>query len=263
MARATVVERGEYFLKAVVEGVPPSLVNSLRRVIISELPVMAIDNVVVVNNTSVMYDEMLAHRLGLIPLTTPLQSLPPYEDCVSGLADPSECSTRLTLQVTAEGDTTIYSGDLASDRPDVVPVYKDIPIVKLVKGQSIVLEAYAKLGVAKDHAKWQAATASYYYYPKVVVKSENCREMCKEICRQLENPIECSFNKAWTCKDLCKEGLEVTWDKNKYVFWVESFGNYDVNTALREAFRILKRKFAVFAEELFRRASSRQSLNID
>ncbi|MGC8994821.1 MAG: DNA-directed RNA polymerase subunit D [Pyrobaculum sp.] len=255
MPQARVVEKSGLFLKAVVEGVPPTLINSLRRVIISELPVMAIDSVVVVNNTSVMYDEMLAHRLGLIPLTTPLSALPPIEDCISGLADPSECSARLTLQVTADGDVTVYSGDLVSERPDVAPVYKDIPIVKLVKGQSIVLEAYAKLGVARDHAKWQAALASYYYYPRVEVRNEECRERCREICAKLEDPIECTFNKAWTCKNLCKDGLEVTWERNKYVFWVESFGNYDVETALREAFRILKKKFVSFAEELSRKAS--------
>jgi DNA-directed RNA polymerase subunit D len=260
MPQARVVEKSGLFLKAVVEGVPPTLINSLRRVIISELPVMAIDSVVVVNNTSVMYDEMLAHRLGLIPLTTPLGALPPIEDCVSGLADPSECSTRLTLQVTADGDLTVYSGDLVSERPDVAPVYRDIPIVKLVKGQSIVLEAYAKLGVARDHAKWQAALASYYYYPRVEVRDEECRERCREICAKLEDPIECTFNKAWTCKNLCRDGLEVTWERNKYVFWVESFGNYDVETALREAFRILKRKFASFAEELSRKASVAEKL---
>ncbi|MGB9705481.1 MAG: DNA-directed RNA polymerase subunit D [Pyrobaculum sp.] len=260
MPQARVVEKSGLFLKAVVEGVAPTLINSLRRVIISELPVMAIDSVVVVNNTSVMYDEMLAHRLGLIPLTTPLSALPPIEDCVSGLADPSECSARLTLQVTADGDLTVYSGDLVSERPDVAPVYKDIPIVKLVKGQSIVLEAYAKLGVARDHAKWQAALASYYYYPRVEVRNEECRERCREICAKLEDPIECTFNKAWTCKNLCKDGLEVAWERNKYVFWIESYGNYDVETALREAFRILKKKFAFFAEELPRKASVLEKL---
>ena len=256
MPRVSIVEKSELFLKAIVEGVPPSLVNSLRRVIISELPVMAIDTVVVVNNTSVMYDEFLAQRLGLIPLTTPLHSLPTYEECATGVADPTECGTRLVLQVTADGDVTVYSGDLVSDRPDVVPVYKDIPIVKLVKGQSIVIEAYAKLGIAKDHAKWQAATASYYYYPKVVIKDEKCREICKEICPDIEDPVKCTFNRAWTCKDLCKGGLDVEWEKNKYIFWAESFGNYDVDVALKEAFRILKRKFEAFAEELVKKASA-------
>jgi DNA-directed RNA polymerase subunit D len=255
MPRGRVVEKYPLFLKAIIEGVYPSLVNSLRRVIISELPAMAIDFVVVVNNTSVMYDEMLAHRLGLIPLTTPLQSLPSIEDCESGLVDPSECTTRLTLQVTAESDMIVYSGDLVSERPDVVPVYKDIPIVKLVKGQSIAIEAYAKLGRARDHAKWQAAIASYYYYPKVEVKDEKCREVCKDICKNLEDPLECTFNKAWTCKDLCGEGLTVEWDRYKYVFWVESFGNYDAETALREAFRILKRKMTTFLETLIQKAT--------
>ncbi|MFN7105795.1 MAG: DNA-directed RNA polymerase subunit D [Pyrobaculum sp.] len=254
MPNAAVVEKSERFLKAVIEGACPSLVNSIRRVVIADLPTMAVDSVIIVNNTSVMYDEMLAHRVGLIPLTTPLHSLPPIEDCESGLADPSECSTRLVLQVSADGDVTVYSGDLVSDRPDVVPAYKDIPLVKLTKGQSIVLEAYAKLGRARDHAKWQAAVASYYYYPRVVIKDEKCRETCREVCKNLEDPLDCTFNKVWTCKDLCKEGLEVEWEKNKYVFWVESFGNYDVDTALREAFRILKNKFTTFLEALEQKA---------
>lgn len=254
--RVEVVEKNNLFLKAVVEGVRPSLINSLRRVIISELPVMAIESVVMVNNTSVMYDEFLAHRLGLIPLTTPLDALPRIEECESGLADPSECSVRLVLQVTADSDMTVYSRHLASDRPDIVPVNGDIPVVKLVKGQSVVLEAYARLGRAKEHAKWQAALASYYYYPKVTVKKEECREVCREVCKNLEDPIECTFNKAWTCKDLCKDGIEVEWEENKYVFWVESFGNYDVNTALREAFRILKGKFTSFWEALSRKAQN-------
>ncbi|MEZ0319787.1 MAG: DNA-directed RNA polymerase subunit D [Pyrobaculum sp.] len=256
MPKASVVEKSALFLKAVIEDVPPSLINSLRRVVISELPVMAIDYVVVVSNMSVMYDEMLSQRLGLVPLITPLKDLPPIEDCESGLADPSECTVRLMLQVTADSDVVVYSGDLVSDRPDVAPVYKDMPIVKLVKGQGVVLEAYAKLGRARDHAKWQAATASYYYYPKVVVKDGSCREACKEVCKNLEDPLECTFNKAWTCKDLCGDGVDVSWEKNKFVFWVESFGNYDVDTALREAFRILKKKFADFTETLQRKAEA-------
>ena len=257
MPKVSIVEKSQFFAKAVVEGVPPSLINSLRRVIISELPVLAIDSVVVVNNTSVMYDEMLAHRLGLIPLTTPLKDLPPIEDCESGLVDPSECTVRLTLRVNATGDVVVYAGDLVADRPDVAPVYKDIPIVKLVEGQSVVVEAYAKLGRARDHAKWQAALASYYYYPKVVVKREECREMCKEVCRNLENPLECTFNKATTCKEMCGDGIVVEWEKDKYVFWIESFGNYDAETALREAFRILKKKFEDFLDALSRKAEAK------
>ncbi|ABL87875.1 DNA-directed RNA polymerase, subunit D [Pyrobaculum islandicum DSM 4184] len=256
MPKATIVEKTPLFLKAVIEGAYPSLVNSIRRVIISELPVMAIDYVVIVSNTSVMYDEMLAHRLGLVPLTTPLQALPPIEDCETGLVDPSECTVRLMLQINAESDKIVYSGDLVSERPDVVPVYKDIPIVKLVKGQSIILEAYAKLGRAKEHAKWQAALASYYYYPRIKVLDEKCKEECKDICKELTNPFECTFNKAWTCRDICGDRLIVEWDRYKYVFWVESFGNYDVETALREAFRILKKKFSDFITTLTQKAGS-------
>ncbi|MCC6019811.1 MAG: DNA-directed RNA polymerase subunit D [Thermoproteaceae archaeon] len=255
MPAVKVVEKTPLFLKAIVDGVSPSLVNALRRVIIAELPALAIDTVIVITNTSAMYDEMLAHRLALIPLTTPLHALPSIEDCETGVVDPSECTVRLTLNVTASDDVMVYSGHLVSDRPDVAPVYKEVPIVKLVKGQSIVLEAYARLGRARDHAKWQAALASYYYYPRVVIKDDRCREICKDICKNLEDPLECTFNRAWACKDICGDGLVVEWDKYKYVFWIESFGNYDIDTVLRETFSIIKKKMSRFLETLMQRAA--------
>lgn len=257
MPSARILERDNLRLKVLVEGVPPSLVNSLRRVVISEVPVLAIDNVVVINNTSVMYDEMLAHRLGLIPLTTPLSQFPKIEECEGGVVDPAECTVRLTLQVTAEEDKTIYAGDLASDNPGVKPVYPDMPIVKLARGQSISLEAYARLGRAKEHAKWQAGLSAYYYYPKLVVlkEDEECLRLCRAICdgafgaRLSEfDPEKCTYNKLKTCQSACNGTILVEWDKYKYIMWFESYGNMSVDEMLGEAFRILKTKFISFLD---------------
>ncbi|AEA13299.1 RNA polymerase, insert [Thermoproteus uzoniensis 768-20] len=269
MPSAKVLERDNLHLKLYIEGVKPSLINSIRRIIISEVPVFAIDQVLIVNNTSSMYDEMLAHRLGLIPLTTPLDLFPKIEECETGMVDPAECTVRFTLQVTADDAKTVYSGDLVSDHPDVKPVYPDIPIVKLVKGQSISLEAYARLGRAKEHAKWQAGLATYYYFPKLIVKGEDpqCLAQCKSICPDAFgnslnefNPYKCTFGKLKTCENLCGGLLAVDWDRFKYIMNIESYGNMDVDKMLSEAFRIFKVKLNTFLEtlerEVYRSASA-------
>ncbi len=259
-----ILERSDYYVRFVVEGLPPSIVNSLRRIIISEVPVLAIDDVVIIDNNSVMYDEVLAHRLSMIPIKTDLKKFPKIEECEEGLVDQSLCTARLYLHVEADKPMIVYSGMLKSDDPSVAPVRDDIPIVKLGRGQRIILEAYAKLGRARDHAKWQAGLAAYQYYPKVIVKRGNdrrCFELCSQFCRdaleydertgmRIVDVKRCSFNMWKTCENLCGGSIEVLWDENKYIFWVESYGNMSVRDLLEESFRILKRKFEVFVQDL-------------
>ena len=259
-----ILEKEDNYLKMVIEGVSPPLVNALRRVLISDVPCLAIDEVVILDNTSVMFDEVLAHRLALIPLKTNLKKFPKIEECEEGLVDQSQCSARLTLQVEAREPTIVYSRDLKSDDPDVEPVYPDIPIVKLGKGQRIVLEAIARLGRAREHVKWQACLAAYYYYPKVIIvnsSDKKCYDMCRDICpdaldwndnegMKVKDVEKCTFNRWKTCEHVCEGSIKVDWEINKYVFWIESFGNMPMRDLIEEAFRILKKKFEDFVEIL-------------
>lgn len=256
-----ILEDSELYLKIIIEDASPALVNSLRRVLISEVPVLAIDEVIILDNTSVLYDEVLAHRLSLIPIKTDLNKLPKIEECEAELVDPSLCQVRFELNVDAKEPITVYSGDLRSEDPWARPVYDDIPIVKLDRGQRIVIEAYAKLGRARNHAKWQPCIAAYYYYPRVTVTGgavEGCRA-CLEICPnaleivngeiKIKDPLLCTFNKWKVCEQMCPS-VRVEWDEGKYVFWIESFGNMDVYSLLRESFRILKEKFQTLMKDL-------------
>jgi DNA-directed RNA polymerase subunit D len=158
-----IIEKDESSIKISIKGVPRSYASAVRRFALSEVPVMAIDDVVVLENSSVMYDELMAHRLGLIPLFTDLQRyvLPEECECKSELGCP-KCRVLFVLDVEAtDRPRTVYSGDLVSaEDKQTRPTNPSIPIVKLVPGQKLKLEAYARLGKGKDHAKWQPATVS-------------------------------------------------------------------------------------------------------
>lgn len=151
-------------LRFILRGCDTAFANALRRTMISEVPCMAIEDVFIFSNTSVMHDEILAHRLGLIPLTTDLERyvLPEKCDCGSELGC-SRCRAVLTLDVSSEGGVrTVYSGDLVPEDPAIRPVSPAIPIVKLAPGQTVKLEAYARLGLGKAHAKWQPVSCCIY-----------------------------------------------------------------------------------------------------
>ena len=157
-----VLERDEKKIRVIIKGIHRSYVNAVRRFAISEVPTMAIDEVVILENSSAMYDELIAHRLGLIPLKTDLTRyvLPEECDCGSPLGCP-KCRVLLVLDAGAIDKTkVVYSGDLVSEDEFVKPISNSIPIVKLAPKQAIKLEAYARLGKGKEHAKWQPTTAS-------------------------------------------------------------------------------------------------------
>jgi len=145
-----------------LEGIDRSYANAIRRFCIAEVPSMAIDDVVILENSSVLYDEILAHRLGMIPIKTDLERyvLPEKCDCGSPLGC-HKCRVLFVLDAKGRDKvTTVYSGDLVSEDREIRPVSETIPLVKLAQGQSVKLEAYARLGRGKEHAKWQPCTVA-------------------------------------------------------------------------------------------------------
>lgn len=160
--KVKVLQESDDEISLQLEGVDRSYANAVRRFCISEVPSMAIDDIVILENSSVLYDEILAHRLGMTPLKSDLERyvLPENCDCGNPLGC-QKCRVLLVLDATAkERPRTVVSGDLVSEDREVGPVNPNIPIVKLAVGQSVKLEAYARLGRGKEHAKWQPATAS-------------------------------------------------------------------------------------------------------
>lgn len=162
MASVDIVEHSDERIAVRFKGVPRQYVNALRRIALSEVPTMAIDDIVIQENSSVMHDEALAHRLGLIPIRTELNRFVRASDCdCKSSLGCTKCRVMLYLDAEAkEKSRPVLSGELNSEDDYVKPSNPDIPIIVLAPGQRLKLEAYARLGTGKMHAKWQPVSVA-------------------------------------------------------------------------------------------------------
>ena len=265
--KVEIVDKTDTTLRLIIRDTDASFMNSLRRIMLTEVPSMAIEDVVIVENSSILNDEILAHRLSFIPLTTDLESynLPEECPCKSEFGC-NLCRVALTLNVeAAEGMKTVYSGDLISENPDIRPVSNRIPIAKLVPGQKIKLEAYARLGKGKIHAKWQPVSmCAYKYFPQIRIDEKRCDacEECVKVCPKkilgtVENRIEVRNLTDCTlcedCVDACPvdpPAIEITWDKNTFISDIESTGALPVERIVLESVSLLDKKASEFVKKL-------------
>lgn len=262
-----ILEHTDRHVRLIVEEAPLALVNAIRRISIAEVPSMAIDYVYFIENNSPLYDEIIAHRLGLIPLTSEkaLDKYAPPEVCRENEERP-DCYARLYLEVEA-GDSTkvVYSGDMVSDDEDVKPVYDKIPIVVLGPGQKIAFEARARLGRGKEHAKWSpVSVATHKYVPKIIINTSKCKlpecRKCIEVCPKhilvakdnkvvVENELECTLCRQ--CVRVCPENaIKVSWKPNTYIMYIESTGVLKPERIVLEAAKILREKAERLLKEL-------------
>jgi len=173
-------------------GVDAPIANALRRILISEVPTVAIEKVFIYNNTSIMQDEVLAHRLGLVPIKVDPRRFVYKNKLVADYTSSETVVFRLEKKCTRNPDpnaeekylnSAVHSRDLiwvpqAEQAEEFAedparPVHEDILLVKLRPGQEVVLEAYCEKGVGKDHAKFSpVATATYRLLPEISFKED-------------------------------------------------------------------------------------------
>ena len=133
-----------------LKGVSLEYANALRRICLNGVPIFAIDTVDIIENTSIIADEDLAHRLGMIPLKTELSRFDEPDSRVMFTLDSGDI----------QSPRTITTADLLTKDEVVKPISDKIPIAYLAPGQRIRFEAYAKLGRGTEHAKWNSANIS-------------------------------------------------------------------------------------------------------
>ena len=245
-------------LAFVVRDSSASMMNALRRIAIDEVPVMAIEDVEIRKNSSVLYDETIAHRLGLVPLTTDSESYNLPSECKCNGAGCARCQVKLTLSYDEPG--MVYSDELKSKDPKIKPAFGKIPIVKLIKGQKLEVEVTAVLGKGKEHAKWSPGLVFYKHYPvfKITqeIKDHSLVETFPGIFEEKGGKIsinESEFLKSHltdSIEEITGGSVKVEDKENDFVVFVESWGQLGCKEILESSMEIFNDKLAAFQEGL-------------
>jgi DNA-directed RNA polymerase subunit D len=215
------IEREQRSARFLARGVSPSFANGVRRAMIADVPTFSIDTVRVIENSSVMFDEQIGLRLGLVPLTTPV--------------DEFDVGDEVTLSIDVEGPGAAYSGDLVSSEELVQAAEENVPIIELKEGQRLELEADAVLDRGREHAKHQGGVSVGYRHlqrAEVVGERGEFEDDEPQIVRSVvEDDGELVPTEAFD-HDLSErypgKEVEVTDVEDAFVFHVETDGSFAV-----------------------------------
>lgn len=269
-------------------GVDAPIANAIRRILLAEVPTMAIENVFIHDNSSIMHDEMLAHRLGLVPLkidprrfqtwkkgdpvtpnnTVKFRLLAKCEHRRSAHRDP-----HAPPEVLYEG-SKVFSKSIEhvpfGDQRELLqgvtprPVHDDLLLVKMRPGQAIHVEMNATKNIGKEHAKWSpVATAAYRMLPEVTLKQPvrgDDATALQQLCPANVFDIEDGFATVARPRDctVCRECVRAPWSekveltrkRDHFIFSVESTGAMSAATLVLEALEVLVKKCDVVEREL-------------
>ena len=248
----------------IVRDAEVPFINAIRRCAMVNVPKIAIEDVNIMRNDSAMFNEVLAHRLGLTPLVSDL-------DALEGLSLPEdddweEYTNGIMFSLNEEGPKVVYSKDLISSDSKIKPVYDTIPLVKLKEGEEIHLEAVAKVGYGKEHAKWMPTTVcAYKQYPEITFNDDgeidyDCASACpRGVLKSDRRSKKIKVLDIENCA-MCKSGgrastngyINVGYRENDFIFRIETDGSMPPKEVLLKACEVLGEKadkFIRFSEE--------------
>ena len=253
----------------------PAMANAIRRTMLSDIPKMAIDKVefhlgpIMVDDkeyesATPLFDEVIAHRLGLIPVPTDYELFTFQDQCVCGGEGCPGCV--ITYSLNKHGPCTVTSGDLIPLGDDTLKVKDEfIPIVKLTDTQAVMIYCHAVMGTAKQHVKWQAVFgAGYSYMPEVTVDPDvaddpdmlKCVNVCPRNVFAIENgkltvidAMNCSLCNACT-QDVSEGAIKISSDDTAFIFKYETDGSITARQALDKAVEILANEAKEFGEQI-------------
>ena len=267
-----IVELEERKCKFILKDSTPAKANALRRTMLTDIPKMAIDEVEFhlgpidvdgreFESITPLFDEIIAHRLGMVPVPTDYELFTTREKCTCGGEGCPSC--RVMYSLNKHGPCTVLSGDLQPLGDATLKVKdEEIPIVELADGQSVLIYAYAVMGTARKHVKWQAAFGvGYKYLPKIEVDGSKLdKDSVQEIAAQCpkkvfdvedgklvaKRPLDCSL--CGTCTENEGKGaITVIGDDTNFFFKFETDGALTAKQVLDKAAEILSQESKDFA----------------
>lgn len=254
------MEKEDKKLKFVAKDTNPAMMNALRRTSMNYIPILAIEDVGIIENSSPVFDEVIAQRLGQVPLDFDPDKFELKENCDCEDGCPN-CEIQFTFK--GEGPGTVYSGAIECESGDVEVLYQNIPITELDENQEVELETTAVVSTGKDHSKHQAAISSYQYYPLIDVdndeltkeEKEECVKICPRNVFEVENgKVKVKDERRCTLCNECVEefdtGVVVKGDEERFIFKVESISSLSPEEIIEKAADILEEKADKVVEKL-------------
>jgi len=257
-----VLNRTDSEIRFVVEGIKSDFAGELRRIMLGELPTLAIEWVDFMKNDSALPDEVVANRLGQIPFTFDKRAYNLPSECGCKGKGCSRCQVKMSLKV--KGPAMVYASDIKTNAKDVKPVFERVPVVELFEDQELEFEATAQLGKGKEHAKWQAAVVGYKNVPSISMQVEDKKaaEALASICPkhvvvangarvEIKNPSECDL--CMRCVEAAKRGevkadVKVSAVEDSFIFTVETASGLKPDEIVAQAAELLEAKTKDFAK---------------
>ncbi len=266
----TILEQEERYIRFKITGITPSQANALRRTLVSDIPKLAIDKVTFhhgqirdeqgneYDSSLPLFDEIVAHRLSLIPVKSDLK-MNFRDECTCGGKGCSLCTA--TFSINKLGPATLSSGDLISLSGTVSkPADPDIPIVKLGPKQGVLVSAEAILGTAAQHAKWQATSGVSYKYSRtftLLKKSSVDFGKIKAACPQnvvSENATSIVFSDDNRCSAITplfeNSEVKIEEDPTSFIFQFETDGSLSAVEVLEFALKRIPQRLNKLLESL-------------
>lgn len=265
-----IIEMRDNFIRFSIDGISPTIANALRRTFVNDIPKLAIEKVTfhhgqirdnegnVYDSSLALFDEIVAHRLSMIPLVTDL-NLNFRDECQCGGKGCPLCT--MSYSINKIGPTVVNSSDLQPiGNPELVPADPNIPIVKLGNKQAMLVSAEAIMGRGKDHAKWQVTSGvSYKYHREFVVDKKEVEEWAdfKEKCPNnvvRENDNEIVFTDDAPSRELAPlfelRGVRIIEDDTQYVFKFETDGSLKPYEVLEYALKRMPQRLNTLLDSL-------------